>query len=103
MIKAVIIVLWLGSITYIYFRGKVRLSFFRTGFNHTSLLAPVNAFMYVFSAVPARPYISNTGIKGLAALDENWEVIRQEAPALAREARIRSSCNHDDACFNDSC
>ncbi|HLU20536.1 MAG TPA: aspartyl/asparaginyl beta-hydroxylase domain-containing protein [Pusillimonas sp.] len=100
MIKAVIIVLWLGSITYIYFRGKVRLSFFRTVFNHTSLLAPVNAFMYVFSAVPARPYISNTGIKGLAALDENWEVIRQEAAALAREERIRAAANNDDAGFN---
>lgn len=100
MIKAVIIVLWLGSITYIYFRGKVRLSFFRTVFNHTSLLAPVNAFMYVFSAVPARPYISNTGIKGLAALDENWEVIREEAAALAREERIRAAANNDDAGFN---
>src|SRR5690554_282661 len=100
MIKAVIIVLWLGSITYIYFRGKVRISFFRTVFNHTSLLAPVNAFMYVFSAVPARPYISNTGIKGLAALDENWEVIRQEAAALAREERIRAAANNDDAGFN---
>lgn len=100
MIKAGIIVLWLGSLTYIYFRGKVRLSFFRTVFNHTALLAPVNAFMYLFSAVPARPYISDTGIKGLAALDENWEIIRDEAASLAQAERIRASSNNDDAGFN---
>lgn len=100
MIKAGIIVLWLGSITYIYFRGKVRLSFFRTVFNHTAVLAPVNAFMYLFSAVPARPYISDTGIKGLSALDQNWEVIREEAAALAQEERIRAAANNDDAGFN---
>src|SRR5690606_28404582 len=100
MIKAAIIVLWLGSITYIYFRGKVRLSFFRTVFNHTAILAPINAFMYLFSAVPARPYIADTGIKGLSALDENWEVIREEAAALAQEERIRAAANNDDAGFN---
>ena len=100
MIKAGIIVLWLGSITYIYFRGKVRLSYFRTVFNHTTVLAPVNAFMYLFSAVPARPYISDTGIEGLNALDQNWEVIRQEAAALAQEERIRAAANNDDAGFN---
>lgn len=100
MIKAVLIVLWLGSITYIYFRGKVRLSFFRTVFNHTALLAPVNAFMYLFSAVPGRPYISDTGIKGLETLDQNWEIIREEAAALAQEERIRAAANNDDAGFN---
>ena len=100
MFKAGIIALWLGSITYIYFRGKVRLSFFRTVFNHTALLAPVNAFMYLFSAVPARPYISDTGIKGLAALDENWQVIREEAAGLAQAERIRAAANNDDAGFN---
>lgn len=100
MFKAGIIALWLGSITYIYFRGKVRLSFFRTVFNHTALLAPVNAFMYLFSAVPARPYISDTGIKGLAALDENWQVIRDEAAGLAQAERIRAAANNDDAGFN---
>lgn len=100
MIKAGIIALWLGSLTYIYFRGKVRLSFFRTVFNHTALLAPVNAFMYLFSAVPARPYIADTGIKGLRALDENWQLIREEAANLARAERIRAAANNDDAGFN---
>src|SRR5690606_8671341 len=100
MIKIGLIALWLGSLTYISFRGKVRLSFFRTVFNHTALLAPVNAFMYLFSAVPARPYISDTGIKGLVALDENWEVIRAEAANLAQAERIRAAANNDDAGFN---
>src|SRR5690606_12849558 len=100
MIKAGIIALWLGSLAYIYFRGKVRLSFFRTVLNHTALLAPVNAFMYLFSAVPAKPYISDTGIKGLAALDENWETIREEAANLAQAERIRAAADNNDAGFN---
>lgn len=100
MIKAGFIALWLGSITYIYFRGKVRLSVFRTVFNHTALLAPVNAFMYLFSAVSARPYISKGDIRELSALDDNWQVIRAEANALAQAERIRAAANNDDAGFN---
>jgi len=100
MIKASIVALWLVSIGYIYFRGKVRESFFRTALNHSSVLAPVNAFMYLFSAVPARPYIGETGIAGLRALDENWQVIREEALQLAQAEKIRAAANNDDAGFN---
>lgn len=57
MIKWGIIALWLAAISYVYFRGKVRLSFFRTVVDHSAVLAPVNVFMYLFSAVSSRPYI----------------------------------------------
>jgi beta-hydroxylase len=100
MIKWGLIVLWLGSITYVYFRGKVRLSFLRTVMNHSAVLAPVNVFMYLFSAVPAVPFIASRHVKGMDAVDENWETIRDEAMNLAREEQIRASETNNDAAFN---
>ncbi len=100
MIKWGLIALWLAAITYVYFRGKVRLSFFRTVLDHSAVLAPVNVFMYLFSAVPARPYIPVEHIQGLDALDENWEIIRDEAQRLAEAERIRAADSNNDAGFN---
>lgn len=100
MIKWGIIALWLGAISYVYFRGKVRLSFFRTAVDHSAVLAPVNVFMYLFSRVPARPFIPASHVPGLEALDANWETIRAEAHALAEAQRIRAAEKNNDAGFN---
>lgn len=100
MIKWAIIGLWLAAITYVYQRGRVRASFFRTVVDHSAVLAPVNAFMYLFSAVPARPYIPVDTIPGLRTLDANWEVIREEAMRLADAQRIRAAEENNDAGFN---
>lgn len=98
--KWAIIALWLGSITVVYFRGRVRVNFFRTVVNHSAALAPVNVFMYGLSAVPSRPYIDAARFPGLQVLDDNWEVIRDEARALAEAERIQASQRNDDAGFN---
>lgn len=98
--KWFLIALWLGSITYVYQRGRVRASFFRTIVDHSAVLAPVNVFMYLFSAVPARPFIPVKEIPGLEALDQNWEVIRDEARRLAEAQRIRAAEKNNDAGFN---
>ena len=39
---------------YVHYRGKVRHTFFRQLTDHSTLLAPYNALMYLFSAVPNR-------------------------------------------------
>lgn len=100
MIKWSIVALWLASITYVYYRGRVRTSFFRTIVDHSAVLAPVNALMYLCSAVPARPFLPSGTIAGLQALDDNWEVIREEALALAEAQRIRAADKNNDAGFN---
>jgi len=100
MIKWTLIAIWLGAITYVYFRGRVRVSFFRTIMDHSAVLAPVNAFMYLFSAVPPRPYVPAASIQGLQALDDNWEIIREEARQLAEAQRIRAADKNNDAGFN---
>src|SRR3546814_441790 len=100
MIKWSVILLWFASITYVYFRGKVRVSFLRTVLDHSAVLAPVNVFRYLFSAVPARPYIPADHLKGLDALDQNWETIRDEAMHLAQAQQIRAADANNDAAFN---
>lgn len=101
MIKWSLIALWLASISYVYFRGKVRASFFRTVLDHSAVLAPVNVFMYLFSRVPARPFIPVAAASpNLQVLDDNWEVIRDEAARLAQAQQIRAADKNNDAGFN---
>jgi len=98
--KWVIVALYLGAIGYVHFRGRVRLRFFRQLFDHSSIVAPINAFMYLFSRVPAVPYISVEQLPALKALDDNWEVIRDEAVRLRDAQRIRAAEKNNDAGFN---
>ncbi|GAA4331883.1 lipid A hydroxylase LpxO [Pigmentiphaga soli] len=98
--KWVIVALYLGAVVYIHLRGKVRMRFLRQLFDHSSVLAPINAFMYLFSRVPALPYIPNESLPALRALDDNWQVIREEALRLREAQRIRAAQKNDDAGFN---
>ena len=98
--KWVIVALYLGAICYAHFRGKVRLRFTRQLFDHSSVLAPINVFMYAFSRVPTEPYIPVAALPGLQTLQDNWEVIRDEAVRLREAQRIRAAQNNDDAGFN---
>ncbi len=101
MIKWTLIGLWLAAITYVYLRGRVRVNFFRTVVDHSAVLAPVNALMYLTSAVPAKPYIPATDMPaGLKKLDEHWEIIRDEARRLAEAQRIKAAEANNDAGFN---
>jgi beta-hydroxylase len=100
MIKWGLVLLWVASISYVYFRGRVRVSFLRTVLDHSAVLAPVNVFMYLFSAVPARPYIPVDDLASLRTLDDNWETIRDEALHLQEAQQIRSAEKNNDAAFN---
>ncbi|HEY0200222.1 MAG TPA: aspartyl/asparaginyl beta-hydroxylase domain-containing protein [Burkholderiaceae bacterium] len=99
-IKWFIVALFLGSAAYVHFRGKVRTSFWRQIINHATLLAPLNCFMYLFSKVPDSPYLDNNAFPEMKLLDDNWQVIRTEALALAELERIRAAEHNNDAGFN---
>jgi beta-hydroxylase len=45
--------------------------------------------MYIFSKVPNQPYIDTQHFKDLKVLDENWEMIRDEAKALYERVELR--------------
>ena len=49
-----VITLYLLSIAFLHFRGRVRLPMLRQFFDHSSIMAPINLFMYAFSGVPRR-------------------------------------------------
>lgn len=91
---------YVSSITYTHFRGDVRLKPLRQLTDHSSFLAPVNALMYLFSAVPKTPYLDVADFPELKILRDNWEAIRDEAQKLYNEGYITASDKYDDIGFN---
>lgn len=99
--KIAIIAIYISSILFIHFRGKARLPFFRQIFDHSSVVAPINIFIYLFSRVPTNtPYLPVSNFPGLRLLQENWPLIRDEALNLERLAKIKAAEKNDDAGFN---
>jgi beta-hydroxylase len=98
--KWLIIGIFLSSVMYVHFRGKVRHRFFKQIFDHSAVVAPFNVFMYLFSKVPTTPYISVTQFPELQAITDAWEMIREEAINLREQERIAASKNNNDAGFN---
>lgn len=99
-IKYLILGTFLLSVLYVHLRGKVRFGFGRQLFNHSSLLAPYNALMYLFSAVPTRPLLTEHDFPELAPLSANWRMMREEALKLRDEGYIRTALNNNDIGFN---
>ena len=99
-LKYVLLALFLSSVAYVHLRGRVRFPFFRQLFNHSSLLAPYNALMYLFSAIPSRPLLGEREFPELKPLSENWRMMRDEALKLRDEGYIRIALNNNDIGFN---
>ena len=98
--KFVVLYVFIASAVYVHYRGRVRHGFFRQLTDHSSLMAPYNALMYLFSAVPNRPYVDVARFPELAPLADNWQVIRGEAQELFDQGRIRAASTYNDLGFN---
>jgi len=98
--KFILLYVYIASAMYVHYRGRVRHGFFRQVTDHSTLMAPYNALMYLFSAVPNRPYVEISGFPELAPLAENWQTIRREAQHLFESGRIRSATTYNDLGFN---
>ncbi len=98
--KWAFVTLYLLSIFHVHLRGRVRLPFLRQLADHSSLVAPINAFMHMFSGVPSTPYLSTENFQQLRVLENNWHVIRGEALQLIALQKIRAAEKNDDAGFN---
>jgi beta-hydroxylase len=63
------LLLWtfMASAVAVHFRGKVRLGFWRQVSDHSTLMAPYNVLMYMFSAVPNRPILRRHGARAFGA------------------------------------
>jgi len=68
--------------------------------DHANLLAPINCLFYAFSKEKASAYISVEKFPELKVLQDNWQIIRDEAISLNNEAHIKASADLDDLGFN---
>ncbi len=98
--KWTILLIFIATVTYVHFRGKVRFSFWRQIIDHSALMAPINTFIYLFSKVPATPYLPVDTFPELATLTNNWQIIREEALHLRDQQQIQAAQKNNDAGFN---
>jgi len=96
------LVLWafIASAVAVHFRGKVRFGFWRQVTDHSTIMAPYNVLMYMFSAVPNRPVLRQDMVPELATLRDNWQTIREEALALFAQGAIKAADKYNDWGFN---
>jgi len=98
--QLVVLYVFAACAAFVQFRGHARLRFGRQIFDHSTLLAPYNVLMYLFSATPNRPVLQASEFPELKKLRDNWQTIRDEALALYDEGRIRTAAKHNDWGFH---
>lgn len=90
----------IGSGIYTHYRGKARFKFLRQLTDHSTFMAPINAIMYLFSAVPNKPYLDVSDFPELQVFKDNWETIRADAERLREKGYIKASDDYNDIGFN---
>lgn len=98
--KYVLLVILIVAALYIHRRGKVRYGFWRQLADHSTFVAPLNCFMYLFSRIPTTPFLSTRRFPELSVLSDNWQTIRDEGVALLEQQQIKASDRYNDAGFN---
>lgn len=98
--KYIVVFLFFLSVYYIHRRGKERYTFWRQLSDHSTFFAPLNTFMYLFSAVPSTPYLKLEAFPELEILGQNWQLIREEGMNLLAQQHVKASKKYDDAGFN---
>lgn len=98
--KWLILFVFLASTLVVHWRGQVRHRFLRQLSDHSTFLAPLNVFMYLFSRVPNTPYLPVAQFPEMQALQQNWPQIREEALHLREAGGIKASSRLDDVGFN---
>ncbi|WP_051908817.1 aspartyl/asparaginyl beta-hydroxylase domain-containing protein [Candidatus Odyssella acanthamoebae] len=93
-------VVFIVSAFVAHFRGKVKYKLMRQITDHSTFMAPINCFMYMFSKVPNTPYLDRRLFPELDIFKDNWQIIRQEALQLLEQGNIKSSEKRDDIGFN---
>ena len=94
--KFLVLYVFFASMMYVHLRGRVRHRFYRQLTDHSTFMAPYNALMYMFSAVPNKPYVDVNRFPELKPLTESWKTIRDEALKLFDEGHIRAAAGYTD-------
>ncbi len=99
-VKATLILLFIASAIYVHYRGRVRHKFWRQVSDHSTLMAPINTFMYLFSKTPTTPYVDTQYFPALQPLTDHWREIREEGLKLLSSGYVKASNQYDDIGFN---
>ena len=99
-IRHIIFFIFIASAVYVYFRGKVRFGVVRSLTDYQVLLAPVNALLYLFSKVKPGAFIPVSQFPEMQLIQDNWEMIRQEALSLQEGGSIAAATGYNDIGFN---
>jgi len=98
--KATFVYGYIAWALFVHGRGRKRHRFHRQLTDHSTVIAPYNAIMYGFSAVPNQPFIDVGRFPELRPLQDNWRTIRDEALRLSDEGHIRAAAGYNDLGFN---
>ena len=97
----ILLVIFIFCAMYVQQRGVVQhAKLTRKLSDHSNVMAPVNCLFYAFSRVKNTAYIDVNHFPELKLLQDNWEVIRDEAIGLNNASRIKASDDLDDLGFN---
>jgi beta-hydroxylase len=100
LLKWALVALFVASVLYIHFRGRVRHRPVKQLTDHSTFVAPYNVLMYASSGVPATPYLDTARFPDLAPITAHWEEIRDEAMRLYAAGQVRASTGKNDAGFD---
>jgi beta-hydroxylase len=98
--KFFILYAFIASAVFVHYRGHIRHRFYRQLTDHSTFMAPYNVLMYMFSAVPNKPFIDIDKFPELKKLSDNWQTLRQEALQLFDEGYIKGAAKYNDLGFN---
>ena len=98
--KATFVYGYVAWALFVHYRGRERHRFHRQITDHSTVIAPYNAIMYGFSAVPNTPFVDVARFPELKPLADNWQVIRDEALRLSEDGHIRAAAGFTDLGFN---
>lgn len=97
----VILVTFIIAAIYVQNRGVVQHEkLTRKISDHANFLAPINCLFYFFSKNSPTAYIDVNQFPELKILQDNWQLIRDEAINLDTAAQIKASDDLDDLGFN---
>ena len=98
--KFLVLYVFVASALFVHYRGRVRHKLTKQLADHSTIMAPYNTLMYLFSAVPPKPILDPRKLPELDVLRDNWRTIRDEALSLLDEGQIRAATGHNDLGFN---
>lgn len=97
----IILAIFIVCAIYVQNRGVVQHDrFSRKLTDHSNIMAPINCLFYAFSGVKNTAYLKTEDFPELQVLQDNWQVIRDEALNLHSAERISASKDLDDLGFN---